>query len=339
MTEELITLNHGSGGRAMARLIEEIFIHHFNADSNNTELAKKNDAARLNVQTSHIVTTIDAHVISPLFFPGGDIGSLAVHGTINDLSMAGARPLALTAAFILEEGFKISTLKSLVKSMALAAKEAGVNIVSGDTKVVEKGKGDGVFITTSGVGLCDHDVSLGAEQIKVGDKIILSGSIGDHGIAVMSAREGLQFDTALLSDSCALNDLVDNMMQHFKHAIHCMRDPTRGGIASALNELSEQADKGFRIYEAAIPLKESVRAACELLGLDPAYIANEGKLVCFVAEEQAEALLAKMRKHPHGRDAAIIGEVLAEPGVQLQTTLGTRRRLEMLSGEALPRIC
>ena len=331
-----IDMSHGAGGRAMAQLIEELF----EAAFDNPFLAQRNDQACFEVAAGRMVMTTDGFVISPLFFPGGDIGSLAVHGTVNDVAMAGARPLYLSVGMIIEEGFPLADLKAIVASMAAAARDAGVAIVTGDTKVVERGKGDGVFITTTGVGVVPEGVSISADRARPGDRILLSGSVGDHGVAVMSKREDLGFDTEILSDSAALHGLVADMVGAVP-GIHAMRDPTRGGLAAVLNEIARQSRVGMTISEAAIPVAAPVRGACELLGLDPLYVPNEGKLVAFCAGADAEALLAVVRAHPLGRDAAIIGEVTDDPHrfVQMETAFGGNRIVDWLAGEQLPRIC
>jgi hydrogenase expression/formation protein HypE len=288
-----------------------------------------------------MVMATDGYVVSPLFFPGGDIGSLSVHGTINDVAMAGARPLYLSASFIIEEGFAFRDLKRIADSMGRAAAEAGVPIVTGDTKVVERGKADGVFISTTGVGAVPEGIVLSGDQARPGDKVLVSGSLGDHGVAIMSSRANLEFGTALVSDSAALHGLVARMLAAVGPQLRLLRDPTRGGLAATLNELAQQSGVGFRVAEAAIPVKAEVVAACELLGLDPLYVANEGKLVAVVAAEAADALLQAMRAHPLGRDAAIIGEVVADEHrfVQMTTSFGGGRIVDWLSGEQLPRIC
>jgi hydrogenase expression/formation protein HypE len=287
-----------------------------------------------------MVMATDSHVVSPLFFPGGDIGCLSVHGTINDVAMAGARPLHLAAGFILEEGFPLADLKRIVLSMAAAAKEAGVPIVTGDTKVVEQGKGDGVFITTTGVGIVPGGVDIRGDRARPGDRILVSGMLGDHGVAIMSLRENLTFDTTIESDTAALHGLVAAMVAAVPD-IHCLRDPTRGGLATTLNEIARQSGCGMTIRERDLPIRAGVNAACEFLGLDPLYVANEGKLVAICAPEDADRLLAAMRAHPQGRDAAIVGEVSADPHhfVQMETSFGGRRVVDWLTGEQLPRIC
>lgn len=334
--EGRIDLGHGSGGRAMAQLIEELF----EAQFDNPWLAQRNDQACFPVTAGRMVMTTDGFVIWPLFFPGGDIGSLAVHGTINDVAMAGARPLYLACAMILEEGFPLADLRRIVASMARAAKDAGVPIVTGDTKVVERGKGDGVFITTTAVGVVPNGVDISADRARPGDAVLLSGSIGDHGTAVLSKRESLSFETEIVSDSAALHGLVAEMVAAVP-GIHAMRDPTRGGLAALLNEIAAESGVGIIVREDAIPIAAAVRGACELLGLDPLYVANEGKLCAFCAPEDAERLLAAMRAHPLGRDAAIIGEVIEDDRgfVQMRTTLSGNRIVDWLAGEQLPRIC
>jgi hydrogenase expression/formation protein HypE len=331
-----VEMVHGAGGRATAELIRALFHRHFD----NEWLAQANDQAAFEVQAGRMVMTTDAHVISPLFFPGGDIGSLSVHGTINDVAMAGARPLYLSAAFVLEEGFPLADLERIVASMARASLNAGVPIVTGDTKAVEKGKGDGVFIITTGIGVVPAGVHISGDRAQPGDAILVSGTLGDHGIAVLSKRENLTFETEILSDSAALHGLVADMVAAVP-AIHVLRDPTRGGLASTLNEIAQQSGVGMRLIEDAIPFKPDVLAACELLGLDPLYIANEGKLIAICAAADAEPLLAAMRAHPLGGDAAIIGEVAADAHafVQMQTKFGGSRVVDWLAGDPLPRIC
>jgi hydrogenase expression/formation protein HypE len=332
----LVNLTHGSGGRAMAQLVSELFA----AEFANDWLAQGNDQAILPPPGGRIAIATDSHVISPLFFPGGDIGSLAVHGTVNDLAMGGATPLYLSAGFILEEGLPLADLARIVRSMAAAARTAGVAIVTGDTKVVERGKGDGVFISTTGVGVVADGVNLSGDQARPGDVILLSGTLGDHGMAVMSQREGLGFASPILSDSAALHTLAATLMAA-SPGLRLMRDPTRGGLATTLNEIAQQSGVGMRLQENAIPVQASVRAACEFLGLDPLYIANEGKLVAICPAEQAAAALAALQAHPLGQQAAIIGKVVADSHqfVRVETDFGGERLLDWLSGEMLPRIC
>jgi hydrogenase expression/formation protein HypE len=332
-----IDLSHGAGGRATAQLIDEIFRPAFA----NPFLDQGNDQAAFDVPAGRMVMSTDGYVISPLFFPGGDIGSLAVHGTINDLAMAGARPLHLAASYILEEGFPLADLQRIAQSMGRAAREAGVAIVTGDTKVVERGKADGVFIATTGIGIVPPGLVLSGDRARPGDQVILSGSIGDHGVAVMSKRSNLGFETEILSDSAALHDLVAVMVRVAGPSIRLLRDPTRGGLAATLNEIAQQSGVGFLIEEAAIPVRGEVAAACELLGLDPLTVANEGKLVAIVAPEGAADLLAAMRTHPLGADAARIGAVTQDDQrfVQMTTAFGGGRIVDWLAGEQLPRIC
>ncbi len=331
-----VDMSHGSGGRAMAQLISELFAKHLD----NELLRQGNDQALFPVEAGRMVMSVDGHVISPLFFPGGDIGSLAVHGTINDVSMSGAKPLYLSAGFILEEGFPLADLERIVISMARAASEAGVPVVTGDTKVVEKGKGDGVFITTTGIGVVPEGIHISGDLAKPGDAILLSGSIGDHGVAIMASRENLEFETTVESDSAALHTLIEAMVKTAP-SIHCLRDPTRGGLATTLNELAQQSKVGMRLDESAIPVKSQVAAACELLGLDPLYVANEGKLICICPMADAELLLRTMHAHPLGKDAALIGVVTEDSNgfVEMQTRFGGNRIVDWLAGEQLPRIC
>jgi hydrogenase expression/formation protein HypE len=334
-----VDMSHGGGGRAMAQLVEELFVAAFD----NEALRAMNDQAVLAMPSAaggRLVMATDSHVVSPLFFPGGDIGCLAVHGTINDVAMAGARPLWLAASFILEEGFPLAELRRIVDSMADAARGANVPIVTGDTKVVEQGNGDGVFITTTGVGVVPPGVEISGDRARPGDAILVSGTIGDHGVAIMSFRENLEFETTVRSDTAALHGLVAAMVEAVPR-IRCLRDPTRGGLASTLNELAKQSRAGMRIRERDIPVRPAVAAACEFLGLDPLYVANEGKLVAICAAEDAERLLATMRRHQFGGQAAIIGEVIADPHqfVQMETAFGGARIVDWLSGEQLPRIC
>jgi hydrogenase expression/formation protein HypE len=335
-----IDMNHGAGGRVSAQLTEELFLPAFD----NEALRQGNDGALLPAPPAghRLVMATDAHVISPLFFPGGDIGSLAVHGTVNDVAMLGATPLYLSASFILEEGFPLADLQRIVESMATASRAAAVPIVTGDTKVVERGKGDGVFISTTGLGALPPERVIGGANARTGDVVLLSGSIGEHGVAVLSQRESLDFDTTICSDSAALHTLVAAMLASVPEgALRVLRDPTRGGLGTTLNEIAHQSGVGMSLQEAAIPVLPQITAVCELLGLDPLYIANEGKLVAVVAPESADAVLAAMRAHPLGHSAARIGQVNADPHrfVQMTTTFGGRRVVAWLSGEPLPRIC
>ena len=334
----LVEMNHGSGGRASAELIAKIFFRHFAHPA----LLAQGDGAVLPLPTpaERLVMATDSHVVTPLFFPGGDIGALSVHGTLNDVAMMGGTPLALSASFILEEGFPLGMLDRIAASMGQAAHSAGVPIVTGDTKVVERGKADGVFITTTGVGICPQHLNLGGTQIRLGDKILLSGPIGLHGVAILSQRENLGFETEICSDSAPLHTLVAHMLSHVP-SVHALRDPTRGGVAAVLNEFAQQSGYGMQIQENAIIVPDAVRSACELLGLDPLYIANEGKLLAFCPAHDAEHLLAVMRSHPQGREASIIGEVIEDPLhlVRMTTPFGGQRRVDWLAGEQLPRIC
>lgn len=336
ITHGHVDMSHGSGGRAMAQLIEALFARTLD----NEYLAQGNDGALLPQAHGQLVMATDSHVVSPLFFAGGDIGCLAVHGTINDVAVMGAQPLYLAASFILEEGFPLADLQRIVTSMAQASKIAGVPIVTGDTKVVERGKADGVFITTTGIGMARDGVMLSGHLAQPGDKILISGSIGEHGMAIMCQREELRFDTQIFSDTAALHTLINAMLDSGAK-IRTLRDPTRGGLGTTLNEIAQQSEVGVLIHESTIPILAQVEAACEFLGLDPLYVANEGKLVAICAPEDAEHLLATMRNHPLGIHAAIIGEVTEDTHhfVQMTTKLGGRRMVDWLSGEQLPRIC
>ncbi|MEQ1601696.1 MAG: hydrogenase expression/formation protein HypE [Methylophilaceae bacterium] len=331
-----VDMSHGSGGRAMAQLIEELFT----SALGNEYLGQGDDGAVLPQVRGRLVMATDSHVVSPLFFPGGDIGCLSVHGTINDVAVMGATPLYLAASFILEEGFPLAYLKRIVESMALAAHTAGVPVVTGDTKVVEQGKGDGVFITTTGIGVMRDNLALSGNLAQAGDKILLSGTLGDHGMAILSQREGLKFDAPIVSDTAALHGLIACMLD-CGASIRTLRDPTRGGLATTLNEIAKQSGVGMMLHESAIPINKPVEAACEFLGLDPLYVANEGKLIAICTAEDAERLLAVMRAHVQGQQATIIGEVLADTHnfVQMTTKMGGRRIVDWLTGEQLPRIC
>jgi hydrogenase expression/formation protein HypE len=332
-----VDLSHGAGGRAMAQLIEDIFHKAFDNDW----LRAGNDQSAFDAPHERMVMTTDAYVVTPLFFPGGDIGSLAVHGTINDIAMAGARPLYLSASFIIEEGFALADLDRIARSMGEASRKAGVPIITGDTKVVERGKADGVFISTAGVGAAPPGLAFSSDAVRPGDAVLISGSIGDHGVAIMSKRENLEFETEIVSDSAALHELVEAMVAAGGAGIRVMRDPTRGGLAATLNELANRSGVGFQIDEEAIPVKAEVAAACEFLGLDPLNVANEGKLVAIVAPEAAPAILAAMRAHPLGREAAEIGCAVVDDSrfVEMRTSFGGGRIVDWLAGEQLPRIC
>lgn len=331
-----ILLGHGSGGKLTAELLQDVFLPALS----NPALSRLDDQAVVNVNKERIAFTTDSFVVKPLFFPGGDIGSLAVHGTINDLAVGGAKPLFLSAAFIIEEGFPLEDLRRIVLSMQAAAKSAGVQVVTGDTKVVERGKGDGVFITTTGIGIVPEGIEMSSDRARPGDKILLSGPIGDHGIAILAKREGIEFETKVESDSAPLHALVNSMLAS-GNGIRCMRDLTRGGLSSALNEIAACSQVSMEIEERSIPVRDEVSGACELLGLDPLYVANEGKLIAIVEPLQAENVLSAMRSHPLGARAEIVGTVKLgnSPIVTMRTLLGTRRIVDMLSGDQLPRIC
>lgn len=341
-----ITMAHGSGGKAMHELVAGVFLEYFH----NPLLDLLEDQAVFEVgngsSPSRLAFTTDSYVVTPIFFPGGDIGKLAVHGTVNDIAMSGARPLYLSAGFILEEGFPLADLRRVLESMRQAAAEAGVQIVTGDTKVVEKGTADKIFINTAGIGVIESPVKLSAANAQAGDKVILSGTIGDHGTTIMIARGELELETEIESDSAPLHSLVREMFDEAARvssvaAIHCLRDPTRGGVATTLNEIALSSEICIEIHEDRIPVREEVHGACEILGLDPLYVANEGKLIAIAAPDVADALVACMRQNPYGRDACIIGEVKAEPPgiVAMVTGFGGTRIVDMLSGEQLPRIC
>jgi hydrogenase expression/formation protein HypE len=333
-----VLLAHGGGGRLTRQLIDELFLEAFR----NPALEPLHDGAVLDAgEGGRIAFSTDSFVVQPLFFPGGDIGSLAVHGTVNDLAMCGARPLALSAGFILEEGLPMEQLARITASMRDAAREAGVPIVTGDTKVVDRGKGDGLFVNTAGLGLIPEGVTIAAERAVPGDRILINGPVADHGIAIMSVREGLEFETSIRSDSAPLAGLVERMLSVAAGRVHVLRDPTRGGVASALNEIAGRAGVGIHLDEKAIPVREEVRGACEILGLDPLYVANEGKCLAVVAADAADELLAILRGHPLGAGAAVIGKVVAEHPrrVVLQSRIRGTRIVDVLSGEQLPRIC
>ncbi len=332
-----VQLAHGGGGRLSQQLVEGLFLPAFA----NPALAALHDGALLDVAGVRLAFSTDSYVVRPLFFPGGDIGSLAVHGTVNDLSMCGARPLVLSAGFILEEGFPMADLERVVASMREAAAAAEVAIVTGDTKVVDRGKGDGVYINTAGIGLMPPGIAIDPRRAAPGDVVLVSGTLADHGIAVLSVREGLRFETALTSDSAPLHGLVAAVLAAAGDDVHVLRDPTRGGVASALNEIATAAGVGIELDEARLPVREAVRGACELLGFDPLYVANEGKCLALVAPGSVDRALEAMRAHPFGRDAAVIGKVVAGPSgrVVLRSRIGSSRIVDMLSGEQLPRIC
>jgi hydrogenase expression/formation protein HypE len=333
--DDTILLAHGSGGKLSHELVAKEFLPFLD----NPALNKLDDSAVFEA-SGRLAFTTDGYVVNPIFFPGGDIGKLAIFGTVNDLSMSGARPLYLSLSAIIEEGFLLRELERIVQSIGKAAEEADVSIIAGDTKVVNRGQADKLFITTSGVGIVPPGVEISGANARAGDKVLLSGTIGDHGIAIMSQREGLKFSMTLKSDCAPLNKLVSQMLE-VSSRIHCLRDPTRGGLATTLNELAGQSNAGIVIEETKVPVKEEVKAACELLGLDPIYVANEGKLVAIADPADADKILARMRKNRYGRDAAIIGEVTDQHPrkVVMRTKLGPSRIVDMLSGELLPRIC
>ena len=331
-----ILLSHGSGGVMMHKFINDTILQKFS----NPILDKLNDQAIFDVGEYRLAFSTDSYVVDPIFFPGGNIGDLAVNGTINDLAMGGAKPLHLSVGFIIEEGLDMDDLKIIIESMAKSARDAGVTIVTGDTKVVPKGKADKIFINTSGIGIVPKGINLSGDNARIGDKIIISGTIGDHGMAVLTKREGIAIEGNIKSDSMALNKLTGKMLNHTAQ-INCMRDPTRGGVATTLNEIAGQSGVGIIIYENMLPVNEGVKSACEILGFDPLYVANEGKLLAFVNPEVADGLLEVMRSTEEGKDSCIIGEVVKEypKKVVMKTILGGSRIVNMLTGEQLPRIC
>jgi hydrogenase expression/formation protein HypE len=336
VVRDQVLLGHGSGGKLSAELTRDIFLQFFHSPI----LERLDDQAVVEVNGARLAFSTDSFVVKPLFFPGGDIGSLAVHGTVNDLAMGGARPLFLSSAFILEEGLSMETLRRVAESMGRAAEAVGVEIVTGDTKVVEKGSGDGLFVNTTGIGLVPPGVNLSPANVRPGDCILLSGMLGDHGITIMAEREGISFESEIRSDSAPLDGLVRDMLAA-SPSIRCLRDPTRGGLASTCNEIAGRTRLGIELDEMAIPIRDEVRGACELLGLDPLYVANEGKLVAIVSPEAADPVLDAMRRHPLGGQACRIGRVTeSHPGlVTMRTAFGTSRIVDMLSGDQLPRIC
>ncbi|MGQ9728662.1 MAG: hydrogenase expression/formation protein HypE [Candidatus Fervidibacter sp.] len=336
LRETAITMAHGAGGKATHDLVAAVFLKAFK----NPLLEKLDDQATFELNGVRLSVTTDAFTVHPTFFPGGDIGCLSVHGTVNDLATAGARPLFLAAAFVLEEGFPIDDLKRIVNSMSEAAKRCGVQIVTGDTKTVQRGKGDGVYIVTTGIGVVEHSVNLSIANACPGDKVILSGTIGEHGVAVMVARGNLELEVDIQSDTAPLWDIVDKVLRACP-TVRCMRDPTRGGVATVLNEIAQASQVCIRIFDEAIPVRPEVRGACEILGIDPLYVANEGKMVFIVPPEEADTVLETLKRHPLGKDAAIIGQVEGEPEgiVLLETGIGGARVLDMLMGDPLPRIC
>jgi hydrogenase expression/formation protein HypE len=336
MKSEKILLDHGSGGKISHSLTKDIMLPVFD----NPMLSKLNDGAILNIGGKKFAFSTDTYVVDPIFFPGGDIGELAVYGTVNDIAMCGGSPLYLSAGLVIEEGFPVSDLKKIIKSMGNASKRAGVKIVTGDTKVVPKGAADKIFINTSGIGVIPDNIDVGCEKALPGDKIILSGTIADHGITVLTQREGMKFTSSVRSDTAPLNHMVEKIFSS-GGSIHVLRDPTRGGVGTSLNEIAEKSECGIKIFESRIPVKNEVKSICELLGFDPLYIANEGKLLAFVSPEDSERVLSAVRENEFGKDACIIGEVVSgHPGkVFLETLIGGTRMVDMLTGEQLPRIC
>ena len=336
LRDEVITLAHGAGGKATRALVEGLFLE----ELDNPLLAPLSDSALLELNGSRFAFTTDSYVVKPIFFPGGDIGDLAVNGTVNDLAVAGARPVALSAGFVIEEGFAVADLRRIAASMARAAAVAGVPVATGDTKVVERGKADGLYVTTAGIGVVPPGVELGPERVRPGDRVLVSGTIGDHGMAVMVARGELELEVDLQSDTAAVLPLTLALLE-LGGAIRWLRDPTRGGLATALNELAQQAGVAVSLAEASLPLRPAVVGTCEILGIDPLHVANEGRLVAVVAADAADAALAALRSHPLGADAAIVGEVRAAPEglVLLETAFGGNRIVDMLVGDPLPRIC
>ena len=332
-----ITLAHGSGGKASHELIEKLFVAGFGGKS----LAAMEDSAVLKAGNATIAFSTDSFVVDPIFFPGGDIGSLAIHGTVNDLAMRGAKPLYLSVGMIIEEGFALKDLEIIVRSLKNGADRAGVEIVTGDTKVVQAGKADKIFINTTGIGLLEKELNISAGNGQTGDKVILSGTMADHGATILCQREGLQIEGGFKSDSAPLNHMVDAMIKEGGESIHVLRDPTRGGVGTTLNELAGSSNVGIRIKEATLPVRDDVKGACELLGLDPLYMANEGKLLAFVAPEAAARVLAIMKRMEYGENSCIIGDLVADHQGQvvLETIIGSARMVDMLHGEPLPRIC
>ena len=336
MKTDKILLDHGSGGKISHHLTANTLLPIFD----NPILSELNDGAIFDLEGMRLAFSTDSYTVDPIFFPGGNIGDLAINGTVNDIAMCGATPLYFSMGLIIEEGFPMNDLEKILKEMGMAAERAGIKIVTGDTKVVPKGVADKIFINTSGIGLIPEYVHIGSNKARPGDKIILSGSIADHGIAVLTRREGLSFDSSVKSDTAPLNHMVDKMFSAGRD-IHVLRDPTRGGVGTALNEIAEKSDVGIKIYEEKIPLKDEVAGICELLGFDPLYLANEGKLIAFVGPDYADAVLAAIREDKLGKDASVIGEVTSDNSckVFMQTRIGGNRIVDMLTGEQLPRIC
>ena len=337
MKSDVILLGHGSGGKLSHELLDELIVPTLSGIGQRDQ----NDAAVLAAQTGRLAFTTDSYVVDPIFFPGGNIGDLAIHGTVNDLAMAGAWPIAISVGLILEEGLAVQDLRKILESMRAAARQAEVAIVTGDTKVVPRGKADKIFINTSGIGVIEHDLQICGSNAQVGDKILINGTIGDHGMAVLASREGLELESGITTDSAPLNSMVMGLVEELGSQLHTLRDPTRGGVATTLKEIALQSRIEITLQETALPLNPAVGGACAILGLDPLFVANEGKLLAFVAPESAERALAIMQNHVHGRQAAIIGEVTSAIAgkVRLRTTIGGLRAIEMLAGEQLPRIC
>ena len=337
MKSDVILLGHGSGGKLSHQLLDDLIVPILSG----VDQRDQNDAAVLTAQQGRLAFTTDSYVVDPIFFPGGNIGNLAIHGTVNDLAMAGATPLAISVGLILEEGLAVSELRKILESMRAAAGEANVAIVTGDTKVVPRGKADRIFINTSGIGVIEHNLEISGSNAQAGDKILINGTIGDHGMAVLASREGLELESSIVTDSAPLNGMVNELIEGLGEQLHTLRDPTRGGVATTLKEIALQAQVEITLSETVLPINPSVGAACAILGLDPLFVANEGKLLAFVAGEVADQALAILQRHPHGKQAAIIGEVTATaPGkVRLKTAIGGLRAIEMLAGEQLPRIC
>lgn len=338
MNNDIILLGHGSGGKLSHQLLDDLII----PTLSQVAQSDQNDAAVLEgIESTRLAFTTDSYVVDPIFFPGGNIGDLAINGTVNDLAMSGAKPLAISVGLILEEGLVLDDLRRVLESMRQAADSAGVKIVTGDTKVVPRGKGDKIFINTSGIGVFDHDLKIGGSSARPGDKVLINGSIGDHGMAVLASREGLELESDIATDSAALNGLVADLLKQFGEAVHVLRDPTRGGVATTLKEIAQQSGVDICLQEDSLPVNETVAGACAILGLDPMFVANEGKMLVIVASEQADAALAAMRQHSAGQQSAMIGEVVEESSgrVMMRTAIGGLRAIEMLAGEQLPRIC
>lgn len=337
MKSDVILLGHGSGGKLSHQLLDDLIVPILSG----VDRRDQNDAAVLAAQQGRLAFTTDSYVVDPIFFPGGNIGDLAVHGTVNDLAMAGATPIAIGVGLIIEEGLAVSELKKILESMRAAAKQAEVAIVTGDTKVVPRGKADKLFVNTSGIGVIKHELEISGCNAQTGDKVLINGTIGDHGMAVLACREGLELESAIVTDSAPLNGLVNELIKGLGNQLHTLRDPTRGGVATTLKEIALQSQIEITLNEADLPINPSVEGACAILGLDPLFVANEGKLLAFVAAGVAGQALAILQRHPHGKHAAIIGEVTAAASgkVRLKTAIGGLRAIEMLAGEQLPRIC